>query len=266
MPTKHSPSPRREKTMSEKCGFCGSAFKHDSCEGRNHVFECGTVFYTASNPCVHYQCARNMRKRILELRNACARAHSVCVDGIISYSLIPNSRLDAMATELYDADFTPNRSEAMANKTENPEPIKVADMAIKPDVDAMAKRLGEEIEKNRKLTTDFKDLEYINQGLYEDIEKQKTELATISQKAGKLRAECDKLKAVVEKLPKTADGVPVVPGMTLYSSDSPWDYEVGMKYRGGRPSGSGPQEWITISPMYWYSSSAAAEAARAEGE
>ena len=33
-----------------------------------------------------------------------------------------------------------------------------------------------------------------------------------------LQAECASLRAIVAKLPTTADGVPVVPGMTLYSS------------------------------------------------
>ena len=32
--------------------------------------------------------------------------------------------------------------------------------------------------------------------------------------------EIERLRAIVDKLPKTADGVPVVPGMTLYSSQN----------------------------------------------
>ena len=33
---------------------------------------------------------------------------------------------------------------------------------------------------------------------------------------GKQRAEIERLTAIIDKLPKTADGVPVVPGMTVY--------------------------------------------------
>jgi hypothetical protein len=38
----------------------------------------------------------------------------------------------------------------------------------------------------------------------------------INSATADLRAENERLKEVVEKLPKTADGVPVVPGMTIY--------------------------------------------------
>src|SRR5690554_6157274 len=43
-----------------------------------------------------------------------------------------------------------------------------------------------------------------------------TELAAIARRYDELIAENTKLRAIVDKLPKTADGVPVVPGMALY--------------------------------------------------
>ncbi len=37
-----------------------------------------------------------------------------------------------------------------------------------------------------------------------------------------LVAEIERLRAIVEKLPKTADGVPIVPGMELHPSPCPY--------------------------------------------
>ena len=66
--------------------------------------------------------------------------------------------------------------------------------------------------------------------------------ACIARQLAKANAENDRLQAIVDKLPKTADGVPVAPGMTVYFcrdgsphivgafhewSSDPDEYEVG---------------------------------------
>ena len=50
----------------------------------------------------------------------------------------------------------------------------------------------------------------------------------------RLRAELDAARAVIERLPKTADGVPITPGMTLYSSrKEPCGHVMVTEYRDG---------------------------------
>ena len=76
---------------------------------------------------------------------------------------------------------------------------------------------------------------------------------TCAEQAGKI----ERLQAVVAKLPKTADGVRVVPGMTVYHRD--WQGKV-------------TEERTSWAPPYpkvfccCYSTREAAEAAEAEGE
>ena len=78
----------------------------------------------------------------------------------------------------------------------------------------------------------------------------------------RMAAEIERLRAIVEKLPKTADGVPVVPGMPVYHFDVRGRLEIGyvdnrMEIR-HEPIRSGFEcmRWV------WWSTQAAAEAAK----
>ena len=68
-------------------------------------------------------------------------------------------------------------------------------------------------------------LEAAIEKLEAEVERLKRLTATYVADAGanidKLEAEVERLQAIVDKLPKTADGVPVVPGMNCYFRSHP---------------------------------------------
>ena len=83
-----------------------------------------------------------------------------------------------------------------------------------------------------------------------------------------LEAELERLRAIVDKLPRTADGVPVVPGMEVY-------YPI----RSGTRQGEILQQWVNdsldvtpcrstnrVAIYSWYSTREAAEAAGGDDE
>jgi predicted nuclease with TOPRIM domain len=72
------------------------------------------------------------------------------------------------------------------------------------------------------------------------------------------------LQAIVDKLPKTADGVPVVPGMSLYV-DGPWEVQTALMLKGGSQPSRG-DTWLRLSTGNYYSTREAAEAAAKERE
>lgn len=53
-------------------------------------------------------------------------------------------------------------------------------------------------------------------GLVEDVERMADELDRLTREVAELKRERDEYREIVEKLPKTADGVPVVPGDTVW--------------------------------------------------
>lgn len=70
----------------------------------------------------------------------------------------------------------------------------------------------------------------------------------------------EELEAIVEKLPKTADGVTVVSGMKLYQDDR--QCNVTGQYCAWLP---GEQKHFYLYAEVWFSTRAAAEAAAAKG-
>lgn len=86
-----------------------------------------------------------------------------------------------------------------------------------------------------------------------------TMLALSREEVGRLRDEVERLTAMLDKLPKTADGVPIVPGMRVY-------YPMG-----GKRAGEIDEAWINANlniasaqpksagRYCWYSTRQAAE-------
>lgn len=71
------------------------------------------------------------------------------------------------------------------------------------------------------------------------IAEQDAELATLRKRVAELEAERGRLRAIVDKLPKTADGAPVVPDMAIYPRH-PVDME------------DGDGEDCAVARMYYY--------------
>lgn len=88
----------------------------------------------------------------------------------------------------------------------------------------------------------------------------KDQLIRTIEQARKFRAERDALQAVVDKLPKTADGVVVVPRMTLYTRDG----ELSHGFTAGIDAlGIVVDQWDHEVDAPFYSTREAAEAAMA---
>ena len=49
-------------------------------------------------------------------------------------------------------------------------------------------------------------------------------IAHLRERAEKAEAEIERLREIVDRLPKTADGVPVTPGMNLYAPNVDYDF------------------------------------------
>jgi hypothetical protein len=64
-----------------------------------------------------------------------------------------------------------------------------------------------------------------------------TEMASLGDKIATLEADLERLRRMVEKLPRTADGVPVVPGMEFWENSSGRDPTSWHAWRFGRVSG-----------------------------
>lgn len=73
-----------------------------------------------------------------------------------------------------------------------------------------------------------------------------------------LKAEIERLRAIVDKLPRTADGVPITPGMIVYyaARGQVWDEMASEMFISARCSCPTPERWS------WYSTPEAAKAAR----
>ena len=85
----------------------------------------------------------------------------------------------------------------------------------------------------------------------------------MGKRIAELELQVAELEAVVEKLSKTADGVPIVEGMTVYRVMKYYDGEKMEEiYVGSNP---GQIRGLWIDPSLGYSTKAAAEAATAKG-
>jgi hypothetical protein len=70
------------------------------------------------------------------------------------------------------------------------------------------------------------------------------------------KAEIERLRAIVDRLPKTADGVPMVPGLRV------WIWFVGGKITEAVHSGTDPKQSYWGSALWCYSTKEAAEEAK----
>jgi hypothetical protein len=87
--------------------------------------------------------------------------------------------------------------------------------------------------------------------------------ATLRARVAELEAENAKLREVVERLPKTADGVPITPGMELFYQQAP-GHSITRAWASRFPgiTYSQPAVGTTAETWCWHSTRAAAEAAQ----